>query len=78
MYKRQAHKVVRIEDSAVVVTDMATGEEKSLPRDKVIVALGVKSDRVLYDEVKDRFQNVFNLGEDVYKRQGRPGRSGLP
>lgn len=39
-----AHKVVRIEDSAVVVTDMATGEEKSLPRDKVIVALGVKSD----------------------------------
>lgn len=58
-----AHKVVRIEDSAVVVTDMATGEEKSLPRDKVIVALGVKSDRVLYDEVKDRFQNVFNLGD---------------
>lgn len=58
-----AHKVVRIEDGAVVVTDMATGEEKSLPRDKVIVALGVKSDRALYDEVKDRFQNVFNLGD---------------
>lgn len=58
-----AHKVVRIEDSAVVVTDMATGEEKSLPRDKVIVALGVKSDHALYDEVKDRFQNVFNLGD---------------
>lgn len=58
-----AHKVVRIEDSAVVVTDLATGEEKSLPRDKVIVALGVKSDHALYDEVKDRFQNVFNLGD---------------
>ena len=58
-----AHKVVRIEDSAVVVTDLVTGEEKSLPRDKVIVALGVKSDRALYDEVKDRFQNVFNLGD---------------
>lgn len=58
-----AYKVVRIEDSAVVVTDLATGEEKSLPRDKVIVALGVKSDRALYDEVKDRFQNVFNLGD---------------
>lgn len=58
-----AHKVVRIEDNAVVVTDLVTGEEKSLPRDKVIVALGVKSDRALYDEVKDRFQNVFNLGD---------------
>ena len=58
-----AHKVVRIEDSAVVVTDLATGEEKSLPSDKVIVALGVKSDHALYDEVKDRFQNVFNLGD---------------
>lgn len=58
-----AHKVVRIEDSAVVVIDLVTGEEKSLPRDKVIVALGVKSDRALYDEVKDRFQNVFNLGD---------------
>ena len=58
-----AHKVARIEKDAVVVTDMATGEEKSLPRDKVIVALGVKSDRALYDEVKERFQNVFNLGD---------------
>lgn len=58
-----AHKVARIEKEAVVVSDMATGEEKSLPRDKVIVALGVKSDRALYDEVKERFQNVFNLGD---------------
>ena len=58
-----AHKVARIEKDAVVVSDMATGEEKSLPRDKVIVALGVKSDRALYDEVKERFQNVFNLGD---------------
>lgn len=58
-----AHKVARIDKDAVVVSDMATGEEKSLPRDKVIVALGVKSDRALYDEVKGRFQNVFNLGD---------------
>lgn len=58
-----AHKVARIDKDAVVVSDMATGEEKSLPRDKVIVALGVKSDRALYDEVKERFQNVFNLGD---------------
>lgn len=58
-----AHKVVRIEDSAVVVTDMPPVRRSPSRATRSSWPSASSPTRVLYDEVKDRFQNVFNLGD---------------
>lgn len=60
-----AHKISRIDANAVVAVDMASGEERVLPCDIVVVALGVRSVNGLYEQIKDKYEHVFNIGDSV-------------
>ena len=55
------HKLVRIEDGAVVLE--SNRERKTLKADKVVLAVGVRPDHVLYAELKDEFANVYLTGD---------------
>lgn len=58
-------KILRIADDAVVIADVDTGEETTLPRELVVVALGVRSNRSLYETIKDDRPHVILLGDAV-------------
>lgn len=58
-------RIEKITADAVVVSDVASGERQTLPRDAVVVALGVRSVTGLYEEIKDRFPQVIRVGDSV-------------
>lgn len=49
----------------VTVASVASGEERVLPADLVVVALGVRPVAELYNEIKDAFPHVCKLGDSV-------------
>ena len=59
------HKILRVNSDSVAAADVNSGEEKVVPCDIVVVALGVRPVTGLYDEIKDEFENVIKLGDSV-------------
>lgn len=61
--------VIGIENGTVKFKDLRTGLEGSLPADEVVLALGVKSNTALLNELNARFDTVINLGDSA-----KPGK----
>ena len=56
--------LVSVDDGAVTVKDMKSGETASIPADTVILAMGVRSDRPEYDALKAEFGGRLVLAGD--------------
>lgn len=56
--------LVSVEDGAVTVKDMKSGETASIPADTVVLAMGVRSSRPEYDALKAEFGNRLVLAGD--------------
>jgi 2-enoate reductase len=54
-------KLTQVRDSSVLLEK--NGETAELRADKVILSLGYRSDRTLYDALKDKYPNVINIGD---------------
>ena len=59
------HRILRVDGAGVTVASVASGEERVLPADLVVVALGVRPVAELYNEIKDAFPHVCKLGDSV-------------
>lgn len=61
--------VTGIKDGRVLFKDLRTEMEGTLPADEVVLALGVKSDTTLLDELEARFDRVIQIGDSL-----KPGK----
>lgn len=57
------HRIERVSENAVTVTDLHTGEEKELPFDTMIMALGTKPYNPLEKEARELFAEVRVIGD---------------
>jgi hypothetical protein len=64
------HGTSGIEDGAVTISDVKTGDETSLPADMVVLAMGVRPDRPDYDALRKAYGDKLILVGD----SGRPGQ----
>lgn len=60
-----SHKLSAINDKGAVVTALASGEEKLVEADYVVLSLGVSPDEAAAEEFKKVFDNVLVLGDNV-------------
>ena len=58
-----SHKLLEITDTAVIAENMDTGEKVEIPADRVVLAMGRKAQKALYEEIKDQFDIVVNIGD---------------
>lgn len=56
-------KLVEIKDNDIIIEETTTGAVKAMPADYVILSLGFKPDRGLYEEIKSKFDRVYNIGD---------------
>lgn len=56
-------KLSEITDSGISVIDLKTNKSFSIKCDLVVLSMGVKSDNALYEDIKDSFKNVYNIGD---------------
>ena len=61
----KGHALVKVEDGAVLVKDVKTNEEVSIPADTVVLAMGVKSERPEAEEFRKEFGLNFILVGDA-------------
>lgn len=61
----KGNALVSVEESAVTVKDVKTEETASLPADTVVLAMGVRSDRSVYDGLKAAFGDSLVLVGDA-------------
>lgn len=63
-------KLTAIEEGAVCITNVKTGEEARIPADSVVLAMGVRSNRPAYEEFRKAFGDKLILVGD----SSRPGQ----
>lgn len=56
------HALKAIRSDGVVLTDMDKGEDVTIPCSNVVLSLGLKSEDTIVAELKDNFENVFEIG----------------
>lgn len=56
------HKLLSVEDAGVHVEETATGEEKTIPCDTVVLAMGFKPNFALEDAIRDAVPDVVTIG----------------
>ena len=56
-------KLLEVKDGEIVVEDTASKQTSVLPADYVILSIGVKSDKALYESLKNGFDRVYNIGD---------------
>ncbi len=61
-----SHKLTKLADGLVTVENMENGEKKELEADYIIMSLGNRPNRTLYEEVKEEFEKVYAIG-DAYQ-----------
>lgn len=59
------HKIESIEPDKVNVIDVSTNNRLSFQADMVILSLGQRANDTLYDALKKRFPNTFNIGDSL-------------
>jgi thioredoxin reductase len=59
------HKLLEITDDAVIAENLDTGEKVSFPAQRVVFCMGVTSNNKLYEEIKDAFPRIYNIGDSV-------------
>lgn len=62
---RMSHKLLAVEDAAVVSENIQTKESVSIPADMVIISMGARPNDALYGEIKDKFEKVINVGDSA-------------
>jgi 2,4-dienoyl-CoA reductase-like NADH-dependent reductase (Old Yellow Enzyme family)/thioredoxin reductase len=58
-------KLIKIDDDGIVTEHTKTKEIKKIPAAEVILAMGVRPDNGLYNEIKDEFERVLTIGDAV-------------
>lgn len=61
-----SHKLVEISPGKVVVESMKEEKTVTIPADYIIMSLGNRPNRTLYNEVKEQFERVYAIG-DTYQ-----------
>lgn len=56
-------KLVEIKKDRIVIENTKTNKKSEIPCDLVVLSLGVKSDNSLYNDIKNSFKNVYNIGD---------------
>ncbi|MBQ7294754.1 MAG: FAD-dependent oxidoreductase [Clostridia bacterium] len=59
---RLSRKLLSIEDGAIVTENVKTKQKENIAADAVVLALGVRPENRLYEEIKDR-NNVYIIGD---------------
>lgn len=60
-------KLCEVKDGSIIVRDVKTSEDSEIPADTVVLAMGVRSNRTLYDELKAEFGDDLVLIGDCAK-----------
>ncbi|MDO4648070.1 MAG: FAD-dependent oxidoreductase [Eubacteriales bacterium] len=63
------HRLLGIGAEGVSVENMINSEQITLEADVMILSLGGRPNRALYDQISDQFERVINIGDSV-----KPGR----
>jgi NADPH-dependent 2,4-dienoyl-CoA reductase/sulfur reductase-like enzyme len=63
------HQLLLIKANSIIIKRINGKKQSELKVDKVILALGVKADRQLYDKIKLNFDKVLLLGDAVSPRR---------
>ncbi len=63
------HKLLRIDGNKIDIEAVSTGEKRYIEVDKVVLSLGVASDRRLYDEIREAYDHVCLLGDAISPRK---------
>ena len=58
-------KLTEIQTDCIVIENTKTKKQDKINYDLVVLSLGVKSDHALYDEIKNSFDNVYNIGDSA-------------
>lgn len=58
-----SHKLLSVGRDEIEVENLAENKVYKLPMDKIIMALGVKPEVKLYDALKEKRANVYNVGD---------------
>ena len=62
-------RLARIRKEGIVVEDLKKKKTLNMDADRVVICLGVRSDNVLYREIKNSFDTVFLIGDAVVPRR---------
>ena len=62
-------KLASVCESGIHVTNLKTGANFKIDCDLVVLSMGVKPDNTLYNEIKNSYKQVFNIGDS--KKTGR-------
>ncbi len=60
-----SHKLLEILDDGIIAEDLLTHEQKKFEGDIVILSLGVASDNKLFNELKEKRENVYAIGDAI-------------
>lgn len=63
------HRLKEIGEQAIVVERLATGEQVTIPVDRVVISLGVRANNALYAEMAQRHPATFLLGDALAPRK---------
>lgn len=58
-------KLLEIAEDGIRVADLKANTEKKIPCDMVVLSMGVKSDNSLYNQIKDSYKTVINIGDSL-------------
>lgn len=58
-------KLSEITENGVSVVDLKSNKSFDIKCDLVVLSMGVKSDNSLYEEIKNSFNNVYNIGDSA-------------
>lgn len=58
-------KLSEITDNGVIVVDLKSNNSFNINCDLVVLSMGVRSDNALYEEIKNSFNNVYNIGDSA-------------
>lgn len=64
-----SHKLVKITDKGIIVEDVKTNISKEIEVDNVVLAIGVRPDNKIFDEIKNNFPRSYLIGDA--KKVGR-------
>lgn len=56
-------KLSEIDNKGISVVDLKTNKSLKIDCDLVVLSMGVRSDNVLYEDIKNSFNNVYNIGD---------------
>jgi len=61
-------KLTEITESGIVVED-SNGDKKEMACDTVVIAVGLKADDTLYNELVNEFDEVYRIGDCIKARK---------